>query len=529
MMGRTLMPVSLNTLALCSAFALLASCGSSGSARLSDAGPPPPDAAPPPDLCRLTPAVPQWVVEGETLSFTVACESGVDLDDAAISNVPAGASFDSASNTFQWTPGLGQAAVYELELQAPSLNAVGSVTVGVADAYDDPNNEPIADLSTYTMELGLPVFFLSVEPSSEDDFAPTTVTYGGVVHSAEAKLRGKSSISYPKKSYALRFDKFDAFNETQFANFGNRTRVILTSTFDDNAYFRQRMAYDLWNRLDPSIQVEAYNAVVYIGTEYWGLYTVSDHINEALMRRSGLPGDGNLYKAENHDANFRLTRNNGNQKSTLSQGYSKVEGDPKEGEAGAFDDLEELVNFVATAEDAAFDAEIEDRIDVDDYVAWWLLATFTIASDSAGKNSYHHHNATGPWRVVPWDFNHSFGQTWETEREIPEADDVYYNRNEIFARLAAHPTIGPARLQRFQSALNTGAFEKLALQKLIDGYIAEIDLSARRDWEKWQGAYRSFSRWSGRNDFTSYEEEVQYVRDWLNARWQYAHDTFAPL
>jgi spore coat protein H len=499
----------------------LASC-SSEAAPGADAGSH--DAALP-DLCVFTPAQ-AWVVEAEELSVTIRCSSGAALVDLQLSALPDGATFDEASKTLHWTPTLDQAAVYTLPLAAPSLNATGALMIGVADAYDHPGNLPIQDPTLYSMELGLPVIFIASEPGSNDTFEPMQVTYRGQVLEAEAKLRGKSSTAYPKKSYALRFDKFSSFSETEFANFGNRRRVILTSTFDDNAYFRQRMAYDLWSSLNPSIPVQAYNAVVYRGTEYRGIYTVTDHINADHMKRVGLSEDANLYKAEDHDANFRTTDRYNDAKTSLHQGYSKTEGSPAEGEPDAFADLEALVDFVANADDATFHAGIADLVEIDDYVAWWLHVTFTLAYDTAGKNSYHYHDPVRTWRVAPWDFNSSFGQEWETSRAGFDDHENFFSRNLLFERLTTHPTIGPKIQERYRELLEGGAFSSERLDSMVARYMDEIGLSAARDWARWQDEYYSFDRWSSRGDFTTHLEEVEYVRTWIAGRWQFVHDNY---
>lgn len=479
-----------------------------------------PDAAV--DLCHFSPDEPQWLVEGESLSVTIACQSGAGLSDLQVSALPAGAIFDESSQSLSWTPGLDQAAVYRVQLAAESLHASGELVIGVADAYDHPDNLPIVDPTLYTMELGLPVLFIAEEPGEE--YQPMAVTYGGIVYQAEAKLRGKSSRSYPKLSYSLRFDD-RSFGETDFADFGNRDRVILTSTFDDNSYLRQRLAYDLWSRLEPTISIEAYSAVVYRGTEYRGIYTISDHVNATLMQRSGLPRAGNLYKAETHDANFKLTARDGEAKTTLSQGYSKTEGKPDEGEPEAFADLEELVSFVAEADDATFNQEIADRIEVDDYAAWWLQATFVLAYDTAGKNSYHYHGPTQKWRVAPWDFNGSFGQSWDTTRESADDLQTFFPRNRLFERLLAHPELGPSIRARYQEVLD-GPFALQSLEQTIDHYLTQMGRNTERDWARWQDEYYAFDRWSGRTDFTTHSEEVQYLRDWLDQRWQFAYDNY---
>lgn len=496
--------------------AVLSACGSGGDPQpeAADAGIEVPD-----DGCGLLPER-AWVVEGEELVVSILCQSGAALTDLSVGELPEGLIYDEVSQILRWTPRLDQAAVYHLALSAPSFGISTDLMIGVADAYDNPDNVAIVDPLLYTHELGLPVLFLASEPSNSE-YEPMQVTYGGVTFEAEAKRRGKSSSNYPKKSYSLRFDKYSPFSETEFADFDNRTRVILTSTFDDNSYIRQRMAFDLWKRLEPSIAVEAYSAVVYHGTKYRGLYTVSDHINGELLKRSGLSKNGNLYKAENHDANFRTTSAGGSAKSTLHQGFSKTEGTPTEGQADAFLDLEELVAFVANSSDATFNAGIEARISIDDYAAWWLHATFALTTDSAGKNSYHYHDQARTWRVVPWDFNASFGQEWETSRLPADDNEKFFSHNRLFERLLAHPDIGPQIIARYRDLLDNGVFAASSLTALVDRYMDEIGLSAARDWERWQDQYYGFGRWSFRGDFTTHEEEAQYVRDWVVERSQF--------
>jgi spore coat protein H len=68
---------------------------------------------------------------------------------------------------------------------------------------------------------------------------------------------------------------------------------VLISTFDDNAYVRQRLAYELWNTLDPEhLQIQVYSGVVFQNGVYHGLYTFSDHVDGYLMEDHGLDQAG---------------------------------------------------------------------------------------------------------------------------------------------------------------------------------------------------------------------------------------------
>lgn len=468
-------------------------------------------------MCDPRPTGAVWLAEGEALELAVSCALDAELDgaDVEIAPLPAGAIYDPATRLLSWTPGLDQAAVYDLTVTVVSLGESSPLRIGVADAFDDPDNVPVLEPLRYPLEYGVPVMFLSPAPTDSNEFAPATVIYGHRIYVAEAKLRGKSSLSYPKNSYTVKFASNDPFSDPDRAGgFIDKRKVVLTTTFDDNSYVRTRLAFDLWNELaDDHIRVQTYSVVLYLDGEYWGVYTLGDHIDADLMAQHGLSGAGNLYKAINHDANFRLTDYEGNPKSTLHDGYEK-----KDGPDGVFTDLEELVDFVANTDDSTFGAQIGDRVTVAEYQAWWHHVSYLAADDSAGKNSYHYNDLSGPWRVVPWDFNACFGQAWTTHRQNAANVNTYFSRNRLFERLLADGTHGPAIEGRFGELL-AGALAVDSVDALIDGYVDEIDDVALRDERRWGGEYRSFSRWSDRTDLTTYPQEIEYVRQWVSDRW----------
>ncbi|MCG8423001.1 MAG: CotH kinase family protein [Proteobacteria bacterium] len=474
--------------------------------------------------CDPGPSGPFWIDEGESLELVVSCRVAgsepVTGHRFALDSLPPGANYDPATATISWLPGLDQAAVYDIEIAVPDLDESSVLRIGVADRWDHPDNVPIADPYSYPFEYGVPVFHLSPAPQSAEQYAVTRVIYGRRAYTAEAKKRGRTSLDYPKNSYTLKFPKNYLFSDLDRADgFVRKRRVVLTQHFDDNSYIRTRLAFDLWNALTPGIPVQSYTAVVYLDGEFWGIYTVTDHIDGDLMEAHGLSAIGNLYKAINHDANFRLTRNDDSPKQTLHDGYEKKEGLPEDGKPGAYNVLENLVQFVATADDDRFASEINERINMDDYTSWLLLATFIAADDSGSKNSYHYQYVSTPWRVVPWDFNASFGQTWDTRRRAVESVDYFEWTNELFLRMRNTPALASQIAQRFRKTLD-GPWSSAALQARIEQYLGEIPPPVMaRDQARWGDQMISYGLWNDRTDLTSPAEELQYIRTWLTRRW----------
>lgn len=479
---------------------------------------------PPAVHCEPAAGGPYWLLEGESLTTAaITCATGTVLagSDFTIEPMPQGAKYDPATATLSWTPTLAQGAVYELTITAVPSGETGTLKIGVADRWDDPNNVPVQDWDVYTEEYGLPVLHLESDPGINPDlYTPATVHYRGHTYVAEAKWRGAASLGYPKKSFTLEFAKDDKFNEPAYAGgFVDKRKVVLISTFDDNAYVRQRLAYELWNILDPEhLQIQVYSGVVFQNGVYHGLYTFSDHVDGYLMEDHGLDQAGNLYKARTHDANFRLAN-----KGTPHQGLTKEEGTPLDGEPGAYADLDDLVTFVATASDKNFHAQLDGRIDRRDYEDWWIFVSLIMADDSAGKNSYHYHDPVlkGLWRFAPWDFNDSFGQTWQTARKgFDAAPEGYVWANELFARLLKSPTYGGPLRARYGAALK-GVYAVDAVLERYDAMVDETAASGLRDQGRWAVEYQTYGGWNFRNDFTDYDEEVLFLRQWIIDRWAF--------
>ncbi|WP_428267829.1 CotH kinase family protein [Haliangium sp.] len=483
-----------------------------------------PDAAPGPAL--LCQPAPYWLSEGEVVEIPLLCDQdeGLSGADVVIDGLPAGADYDPEAATITWQPGLDQAAVYQIETSLPDRGDAATITVGVADAWDQAGNQPVVDPSAYPLEYGLPVFFLRPAPPLEafpdqDDspYVNAIVDYGGSTYYLQARVRGQTSRSYPKQSYTLRFQGALPFSDPEVAGgFIDKHRVVLTTTFDDNSYLRQRLAFELWNQLDPEhVQVQSFMAVVYLDGEFTGLYTVTDHLDEDLLRQQGLGGDGNLYKAINHDANFRADRTFSDEpKLTLHDGLEKKAGVP----ADDFADIEALFRFVIDSDDATFAAELGERVALGDYLDWLILASFIAGDDNAGKNAYHYNPGDGPWRMAPWDLNATFGQDWTTARRAAEDLDHYESMNRLFERVMSIPSLRDALAARYRAALD-GPLATDALRGRIDALADEIAPVARRDQDRWRSTYESYEGWEGRTDYTSHDEELEYLKTWIDTRW----------
>lgn len=459
-----------------------------------------------------------YATEGDAISWQIACEESPDAELTLAA--PPGSAVWSA-NALTWTPGLADAARYDLVLvalidgeQVPAI-----ATLWVADAWNDPDNVEV-DKLTYAEEFGVPVLNLEVPGNANYSYDVAADLYWqGHQFNVGMQYRGASSSYYPKHSFVLSFPPDDEFDAPGWKK---RRNLNITSTFDDNSYVRQKTCYDLWSALSETHPVfQTMMVVVYLNNQYEGLQVITDHIDGEWWEDNGGREDANLYKAVDHSANLD-SRYGGARKSSLTSGYEKKAGDDD------WSDLEELVDYVANSDDATFLSEMDSRLSRDDFMNWWVFVRFVNGGDSGGKNSYLYHDpldAAGLWRYTPWDFNHSLGQDWQTIRVSADYSEDFTSANRFFDRVFENEDLTAEMHSRMRVALD-GPFAKETILAGLDADYAVIDAAARRDWEKWEPQYDDY--WGWRGPLEEYDGEVAYLRQWVADRWDYMDDFIGP-
>lgn len=376
------------------------------------------------------------------------------------------------------------------------------------------NHDIVSPYKNYS-ENGLSVFYIHPKPISKDFYSPVTLIYKGETYNAEGKIRGGQTALYPKKSYTLKFPDEKLFSDPDNTDFQNKHKIALLSNFDDNSHMRNRLAYFMWDQLNNSFTINTASSVVYTNGAFEGLYTVVDFIDEDFIERNnivnGIATGGELFKGVTNEVDFFM-------KSDLVSGFEKKTGLPEAGDKGAYDTLKAFITTVNTVSDADFAVEFEKIANVKSYYNWWFFTSFMRASDSIGKNSYHYRDPlTDKWHYIPWDFNNSFGQDWNTKRIESKYALTYVSKNGIFERLVPDPVFSAFYQIEYTAALQNELQLSILLDK-VDQLYAEIELAAEADYKKWGEIYRDFHVWDDRDDFTSFGEEVQYIKDWITAQ-----------
>jgi spore coat protein H len=466
-----------------------------------------------------------WFTEGDAVGFSVDCSGELTSEQASIEPllVPDEIAFDSSTLSVDWQTGPASGGridmVFEIGSDLGEVPHAGTVSVWVTDDPSAPDNVPVEPAS-YLEEWGLPVFHVLPEGELSQEYVDADLWYGGHHYESGIKIRGAASVGYPKNSFTLRFDGA----ELPVPQWGvTRDRMVLVTTFDDNSYVRQKLVFDQWAAMaeywgGARLVPRSYFAVLYLDGAYHGLYMAVDHVDDEFVGQMGFDDSGNLYKSVNHDANFGPLMANGSDKTNLHAGWEKKEGEPEDD----FSDLDALVAFTSAVEAEELIAGIDDWIDLQEFMDWFLLVHYSVSADSAGKNAYLYADPDGSgFRYVPWDFNHSWGQNWRTFRVASDSLPSYEWNNRVFWAIQQVDAAEAEMWERFSLMREDGPYSAIWIDAKLDEYYAQIQPSAERDWAMWSDAYYSYSWASTREaagDWTDLEGEKDFLYNWLDER-----------
>ena len=235
------------------------------------------------------------------------------------------------------------------------------------------------------------------------------------------KLRGNTSLSFPKKSYRI-----ELWEDSQ--GLRNRDASILAMRSDDDWLLdgmwneplsvRDKSSMELWLDFGRVHYADTEEGVVlgaareycelFINRSYQGLYYIGERLDRKQLKLetyTGPSSEGELYKAKGWDRAviaFSLPEFDNN---TSNWGGYEIKY-PEE--VGTYDwgKLKEFIEFFKGSISIDFDETYPEKIDVDNIVDYFILVNVLNAYDNTGNNVYvARRNQVSPYYFVSWDFD----------------------------------------------------------------------------------------------------------------------------
>jgi len=232
------------------------------------------------------------------------------------------------------------------------------------------------------------------------------------------RIRGGTSISWPKKSYKLEFNEGAHFRFRPAAP--RVSEIDLNTTYTDKSYVRAVIAGEFMNAAGlPTVDI--FHTHVRQNGNFYSLALMTENPDRDHLRRAGLDPDGAYYKGA------------GGATLDSVSGYEKK---TRENEGTA--DLQALAAGVALT-GAPLERFVFDHVDVPAMVNYMACMAITQDIDGTDKNHFLHRDTEGTreWRMLPWDIDLTFGPN------ALNTDTIVYNQqNANSPPNTSHPFIG---------------------------------------------------------------------------------------
>lgn len=370
------------------------------------------------------------------------------------------------------------------------------------------------------------------------------------------ELRGSTSqIFFDKKSYGVEtWDQNGNDIDIALAGFPAEEDWIFHGPFSDKSLIRNALIYDLSNKIGQYASRTRFFEMKLNG-EFQGTYLLMEKIKRDKNRVDieklepndndpNLISGGYIIKI---DKTTGESSSHGDYNEKISF-YSKYDPNGEEGKDKKIFFLYDvpspekiskeqkiyIQSYINSFEEALLSNDFSDPktgyrqfIDVDSFVDFFLLNELSHNPDAYRLSTYMHKKRNGKLKMGPiWDFNIAFGNVNYCKGE--DVNNWIFKYNDYcpddfwlvpfwWSKLLNDPYFANIIKARWQELRQNELSDKLIFGK-IDLLISELETSdaIKRNFERWP----ILGQWIWPNSYvgTTYESEINYLKNWLSQR-----------
>mgnify|MGYP001626789205 FL=1 len=357
---------------------------------------------------------------------------------------------------------------------------------------------------------------------SKDDYIDGTFEISGenedenLVTNLRIRGRGNTTWSFPKKPYQIKFD-----NKENVLGMPKDKKWILLANYSDKTMLRNELAFVLSRFSNLDWTPESRFVELFINNEYLGVYQVVQKVEES-SNRVNIGDDGYLLEVD------QLSRLDPDDVFFETNNYLFNIKDPN---LDFGDNQYNIIkNYIEITENTLlgnnFTNPIEGYskyIDVDSFVDWYLINEITKNNDAIFFSSvYMNYTPGGKLKMGPvWDYDISLGNINYNGNET--TDGFWIKNATWYSRLFEDPNFVTKVKSRFNFFYNN----RDLFQEHINSNSLYLNQSQERNFYKWPilGTYI----WPNNVYFSTYDEEVIYLKEWLDERLEWLNDNLNEL
>lgn len=309
----------------------------------------------------------------------------------------------AATTVTQVSAAQAAAPPVEPQTQATTIPEPSRSIQPLAAGYDLSGGTPVtSDEIRLEMDAQDAEVLFQKEPFDKSSF-PVRLTNGIDSIVGEVAVKGSFSRRYLKKSLLITLPKGQTWQ-------GHR-RIALNAMATDPTQAREWLTWDLARALGMRIPQTGYKKL-YLNGRYIGLYIGIEWMDDAMFDRMGL-SNGEFYQPNDNSFCGDLMPEN---TPRLSLCWQKVF--PKGDDISALKALDKALNDTSAQD---FDAWLDKNFDAQSVIDWLVINTLTQNGDTYNKNYFlHYASAEHKWRVIPWDYDLSWGRVADNAQAFPK-------------------------------------------------------------------------------------------------------------
>lgn len=361
------------------------------------------------------------------------------------------------------------------------------------------------------------------------------------------RLRGNSTFWQKKKPYRIKFDE----KKSLFGLKKNKSWVLLADYLDQSK-MRNYTAFELANGIidtlpedDQYFAPTGHHVALVINGEFKGLYLLCEQMDEN-KGRAGVKDDDAFVDVDSQkdfpffvemDALAFKEGTTGVDNFYIDKvgGFSSVEIKyPESDERGATEESDKVFDYIKEYMNAVCKlikdggtttvsfrpgetVSLEDLVDVDSFVDYYLVTEIMLNEDSKWKSIYFSKTTDGKVKIGPiWDFDFSMAEGFDlpyNKSYIETANHLYIARQStIFCNLFKNESFYNKVAARYDEIKHV----ILEVAEDLKTYKAKIDPVAQIDAKLWYGSTAEFQ----------FDMQYDYVRLYLQDRYTYLDKVF---
>jgi hypothetical protein len=412
-----------------------------------------------------------------------------------------------------------------LQISSSSINNFNLILDYSVEALNGNTKNYAVILESFTK---LPVVLIDIENKSDitskEDYLEGQLTFIGKNYKnpyfkKEIKIRGRGHFTWqqPKKPYQLKFK-----DKTSFFDMPSDKKWIFLANFIDKTMARTRLAFELGYISNLDWTARSQFAEVILNDEYIGTYQVSEKVEED-DHRVNIGNNGYLLevdqldKMKSDDIYFNTPRNI----------YFNVKSPEIISNSEEFNYIK---NYITKIENILYaqnyDGEkLRTLIDIDSFVEFFLINEISKNNDAAFWSSTYMTLVPGEkLKMGPiWDFDVAFGNININENWL--SSGWHMKKNSHWIKMLFRDDLF---IQKVKQRFNYFYNNKNRILNLSDELSKKLHKSRLENEKVWKTlGYYYFPQYA--YDFSSFEEEHEYLNNWINERYEWLKNAIDEL